>query len=262
MSKSLLKSAIDALMPKGSIWTPKSGGFFEALLNGIADSFEIVRLKLAELADIRNAKKTTVLDELERDYGVAFNPNLTESERRAVLDSRINATDNSGSRQELEIALQRAGFDLFVYSNSPAVDPTRFLNDFEMLAGEDNAFAGEPDAIAGVFLSDLVVNGDIITSTPIFALTAGDELSYAFEISAIAEIEKLNEQAYEYFLPTDKKKWPFMFFIGGNAIFAADSSLVAIESVDIDDSKRLELREIILKYKPTFTWGMLKVNFI
>lgn len=262
MSKSLLKSALDALMPKGSIWTPKSGGFFEELLNGIADSFETVRLKLAELADIRNAKKTTVLDELERDYGVAFNPNLTESERRAALDSRINAIDNTGSRQELEIALQRAGFDLFVYSNSPAVDPTRFLDNYEMLAGEDNAFAGEPDAVAGVFLADLVVNGDIIFSLPVFALVAGDEFSFAGETDAIAEIEQINEQLYEYFVPSNSTAWPFVFFIGGAATFAADGSLVTLQTVNIDDIRRIELREIILKYKPTFTWGMLKVNYI
>lgn len=262
MSKSLLKSAIDAVMPKGSIWTPKIGGFFEALLTALAESLEVVRLKLAGLADIRNAKLTPVLDELERDYGIAFNPNLTEAERRAALDSRINATDNTGSREELEKALQRADFDLFVYSNSPAVDPTRFLTDFEMMAGEDNAFAGEPDAVAGVFLADLVVNGDIIFSIPIFALVAGDEFSFAGEDDAIAEIQQLSEQAYEYFLPTDPNAWPFIFFVGGSAIFAGDGSLVSIESVNISDDRRIELREIILKYHPTFTWGMLKVNFI
>lgn len=262
MSKSLLKSAIDAVMPKGSIWTPKINGFFECLLIGLAESLEVVRLKLSELANIRNAKLTTVLDELERDYGVAFNPNLTEAERRNALDSRINATDNTGSRQELEKALQRAGFDLFVYSNSPAVDPTKFLDNYEMMAGEDNAFAGEPDAIAGVFLADLVVNGDIIFSTPVFALTAGDEFSFAGELTAIAEVEQLAEQKYEYFLPSNPTAWPFIFFVGGTATFAGDGSLLVLESVNIDDNRRIELREIILKYKPTFTWGMLKVNFI
>lgn len=262
MSKSLLKSAIDALMPKGSIWTPKAGGNFEALLNGLADSLETVRLKLAELANIRNAKLTTVLNELERDHGVAFDPNLTEAERRAALFSRINAIDNTGSRQELETALQLAGFNLFVYSNSPAIDPSRLLDDYEMLAGEDNAFAGEPDAVAGVFLAELVVNGDIVISTSIFSLTAGDEFSFAGEISAVAEIESLSEQNYEYFLPSDPITWPFIFFVGGAAIFAGDGSIISIESVDIDDGRRLAIREIILKYKPAFTWGMLKINFI
>lgn len=262
MSNSLLKSALDALMPNGSVWAPKIGGFFESLLNGLADSFETIRLKLAELAYIRNAKKTTVLDELERDYGVSFNPNLTEAERRAALDSRINATDNTGSREELEKALQRAGFNLFVYSNSPAVDPTRFLTEFEMMAGEDNAFAGEPDAVSGAFLAELVVNGDIIISTPVFALTAGDELSFAGETDAIAEIENLSDQAYEYLLPSNPLAWPFIFFVGGDAVFTTNGSLLSIASVNINDDRRVELREIILKYKPEVTWGMLKINFI
>lgn len=262
MSKSVIKSTIDALLPKGSIWIPKTGGFFEGLLNGISDSFEIVRLKLAGLADIRNAKLTPLLDELERDTGVAFNPNLTEAQRRAALDSRINAIDNTGSRQELENALQRAGFDLFVYSNSPAVDPTKFLSDFEMVAGEDNAFAGEPDAVAGVFLAELVVNGDIIISQAVYALTAGDEESFAGELSAIAEVEALTEQPFQYFLPSNPLAWPFIFFVGGAAEFAVDGSIVSIEFVDIDDARRLELREIILKYKPAFTWGVLLVNFV
>lgn len=262
MSKSIIKSTIDALLPKGSIWDPKTGGFFEGLLTGISDSFETVRLKLAGLADIRNAKLTPVLDELERDYGLAFNPNLTESERRAALDSRINSIDNTGSRQELEKAIRRAGFDLFVYSNSPAVDPTRFQNDFEMLAGEDNAFAGEPGAVAGVFLAELVVNGDIIINQSIFALTAGDEDSFAGEPTSIAEIEQLEEQVYRYFLPSNPLAWPFIFFVCGAATFAPNGSLVSISFVDIDDARRLELREIILKYKPAFTWGVLQINLV
>jgi len=263
MSKSLSKSFIDAVMPKGSIWAPKTGGFFEALLNGIADSFEAIRLKLAELADIRNAKKTTVLDELERDTGVSFNPNLTEAERRAALDSRINAIDNTGSRQELEIALQKAGFDVFVYSNSPAVDPSRFLNDYLLVAGDEFSFAGEDDAFAGVFVeNELVVNGDIVFNSLAFSFVAGGEFSFAGEDDAFAAANVLIQQLFTYLLPSDPTAWPFVFFVGGAATFAPDGSLITIENVDIDDTRRIELREIILKYKPAFTWGMLKVNFI
>lgn len=262
MSKSTIKSTINALLPKGSIWVPKSGGFFDGLLDGISDSFEVVRLKLAGLAYIRNAKLTPVLDELEIDYGLAFNPNITESERRASLDSRINAIDNTGSRQELERAIQRSGFDLFVYSNSPAVDPTRFLTDFEMVAGEDNAFAGEPDAVAGVFLAELVVNGDVVINESIYELTAGDEFSFAGEPTAIAEIEQLVEQNFQYILPSNPNAWPFVFFVGGSATFADDGSIVSIDFVNIDENRRLELREIILKYKPMFTWAALQVNYI
>lgn len=261
MPKSLLKSAIDALMPKGSIWTPKIGGFFDALLNGIADSFEDVKSKLSELADIRNAKKTTLLDELERDYGIPFNPNLTEAERRAILDSRINSTVHSGSREELEQALQNAGFPLFVYSNSPAVNPNNFNNNYLLVAGNDNAFAGVSTAIAGAFKADIVVNGDIIIDSPKYSMIAGARNRFAGNQAAFAGITGFIERFYEYFLPSDPANWPFVFFVGGDAQFAMDGSIINIERVDISDDRRLELREFILKYKPAFTWGVLLVDY-
>jgi len=262
MPNSLLRKLINGVMPKGSIWTVKIGGFFDALLDALADSLETVKLKLAQLADIRNAKKTTVLDELERDYGVAFNPNLTEAQRRAALDARINAIDNTGSREELERALQRAGFPLFVYSNSPAVDPNKFNINYLMVSGGFNAYAGVSTAIAGAFKADIVVNGDIIITKPSYAMVAGGENAYAGVSTAIAGVTGLLEEIYEYFLPNNTDNWPFIFFVGGNAEFAVDGSLVSIARVNISDDRRTELREIILKYKPTFTWGVLLVDYI
>lgn len=262
MFNNLLRKLINGVLPKGSIWTVKIGGFFDALLDALADSLTTVKLKLAELADIRNAKKTTLLDELERDYGIAFNPNLTEEERRAALDARINAIDNTGSREELERALQRAGFPLFVYSNSPAVDPSKFNTNYLMVSGGFNAFAGVSTALAGAFKSDIVVNGDIIVDIPEYSMVAGGDNAFAGVSTAVAGITGLIEQIYEYFLPNDPDNWPFLFFVGGTAEFAMDGSLVSIERINISDDRRLELREIILKYKPSFTWGVLLVDYI
>lgn len=262
MPNNLLRKLISGVMPKGSVWSVKTGGFFDALLDALADSLETVKLKLSELADIRNAKKTTVLDELERDYGISFNPNLTEDERRAALDSRINGIDNTGSRLELEMALQRAGFPLFVYSNSPAVDPNRFTSDWEMTAGDENAFAGDENAIAGVFLAELVVNGDIVLDRIIYTLNAGDEILFSGDENAIARVESTTQRIYEYFILDNTDSWPFFFFVGGPAVFAVDGSIISIEFVDIDDQRRLELKEIILKYKPMLSWGIIQVNFV
>jgi hypothetical protein len=302
MPNNLLRKLINGVMPKGSIWTVKIGGFFDALLDGLADSLKTVKLKLAELADIRNAKKTTLLDELERDYGIAFNPSLTEAERRAALDSRINAIDNTGSREELERALQRAGFPVFVYSNSPAVDPNNFhkldtylmtagdgkhfagvstamaglfkdnllnindfyltnrLNNYLMVAGNNNAYAGVSTAIAGLFTADIVVNGDIVLELPTYSMVAGGPNRFAGVSGAFAGITGSIETLYEYFLPNNPEHWPFIFFVGGEAQFRADGSIISIERVNINDDRRLELREIVLKYKPTFTWAVLFVN--
>lgn len=262
MPKSLMKSMIDALLPKGSIWIPKVNGFFEKVLFGLADSFDVVRLKLTGLAYIRNAKLTPVLDDLEKDYGLPFNSNLTKSERRAALDSRINAVDNTGSRQELGAALQRAGFPVFVYSNSPAIDPSRLQDEYITIAGGEAAFAGEPSAVAGAFLAELVVNGNILVVTDVFLLVSGGTTAFAGEPEAIAEIESVIEADYLYTIPSNPDLWPFIFFVGGDADFAVDGSIIRIGSVDIDINRREEFLEIILKYKPVFTWGLLKINFI
>lgn len=262
MPKPLIKSFIDAVLPKGSIWVPKVTGFFEGLLLGVADSFDGIHARLSTLADIRNPQKTTLLDELEIDYGVKFNPALTEQQRRDFLSAFIGSGDNTGSRQELENAIRAAGFDLFVYSNSPAVNPNLFANNFDMTAGDDNAFAGEPDAVAGVFGSDFVVNGDIVIEQPIYLMTAGEDGAFAGEPDAVAEIEDFIETFYQYSLPGNPDSWPFIFFVGGPATFDLDGSILSIEFVEIDDSMRLQLREIILKYKPLITWGLLQVNYV
>ena len=174
----------------------------------------------------------------------------------------MNAIDNTGSREELERALQRAGFFLFVYSNSPTVDPNSFNQNHLMVAGGGNAYADVSTAIAGAFKADVVVNGNIIVSSPEYSMVAGGGNAYADVSTAIAGITDVFEHFYEYFLPNNVNNWPFVFFVGGLAEFANDGSLVSIERVNISNDRRLELREIILKYKPTFTWGVLLIDYI
>ena len=93
-------------------------------------------------------------------------------------------------------------------------------------------------------------------------MVAGGSNAFAGVSTAIAGITGLIEQIYEYFIPNDEEAWPFLFFIGGSASFAQDGSLVSIDRVNIDDNRRIELREIILKYKPEFTWGVLLVDYV
>jgi hypothetical protein len=178
------------------------------------------------------------------------------------LDSRINAQNNTGSRQELEEALQRAGFPVFVYSNSPAVDPKNFQSDYIMVAGGANAYAGLDNAIAGAFKAELVVNGDVIVTVSVQTMYAGAELAFAGGNFAFAGISGVDEIEYEYYISNDAKSWPFYFFVGGSAQYATDGSIVSIDYVDIDDERRLEFREIILRYKPLSTWGLLQVNYV
>lgn len=232
--------SIFAYLPKGAFWTPKRGGFFERFLYGLMDAFELVRLVLSDLAHIRDAKLTQQLDDLELDYGISKNPELTIEERRAVLFSRINAINNTGSAQEMQAALRLAGFDVFVYSNSPAVDPAGILN----------------------FGSKLLVNGDVYFREENYLMRAGQSVGFAGNSNARAGRFISSSMLYEYVLPANSDAWPFVFFVGGNATFGGSGEIVSLDFATVPESQRLQFEEIVLKYKPTFTWAGLKINYL
>lgn len=225
--------------PKGAVWAPKRGGYFEGLLLGIMDAFDACRTVLTDLAYIRNAQLTQQLADLELDYGIGYNSALTESERRAILESRINAINNKGSAQEMQFALDVAGFDVTVYSNDPAVDPALFQT---------------PE-------SQLLVNGPVYRSRAVYLMTAG--ASNAMAGKTTAKAGKFNEASalYEYVLPTNPDLWPFVFFVGGDATFDGNGALTSLDFADVPFNRQLEFQNIILKYKPMFTWSLVNVNY-
>ena len=223
----MLKRALDAVWPRGSAWAQKAGGGMEGLLLGISDSLDTVHDKLATLANIRNATRTEQLDELEIDFGISPDGTLTDDVRRARLDARINADHTAGTRDRLEREIQAAGFDLFVYANSPATNPLQFTSIYRTVAGGSKAVAGNPSAVAGVFGSDLLVNGDAI----------------------------------EYVLPVDPAAWPFIFFVGGVATHSGSGELTSIAIADVPGARRAELEETVLRLKGTYTWAVMVIHY-
>lgn len=169
---------------------PNAGAFdlieqedLDRLLDGMDLNAETVVDFLATLADLRDPDLTPILEDLEREYGFLFNPNLTEDERRAQLAALVYASTINGSKDDLEGALTRAGFNVKVYQNDPPVDPANFFGDeYLMEAGGVAAYAGEPSAVAGLG------GGDIL----------------------------LSARNDPYILPDDPNRWPYVFFIAGD----------------------------------------------
>lgn len=253
----LMRSAIDAVMPEGSAWRVKLEGFFDGLLLGLADALEDVRATLQDLANIRDPKKTILLDELERDYGVLKRESLSEADRRQSLNARANQPKGDGSDDDLQLALLDAGFaNLLVHQNNPAVDPGQFSVIYGMTAGNNFAVAGNKNAVASKFFAKVLVNG-------------AEELVGGFS------------------LPTDPAAWPLIFFVGGAATRASASESVifcggveaicgspdavcgASETVQgpitdivietVPANRKEELDEIILRIKPMHSWCVLAV---
>ena len=261
MSDPLMKKAFDAVWPRGSAWTQKIGGGMEGLLLGVSDSLELVRAKLATLAAIRNPELTEQLDELEIDFGITPDPTLTDAARRSRLSTRINVEQTAGTRDRMERELQTAGFGLLVHANNPAVNPLQFASSFLMVAGGVAAFAGEPTAVAEVFLADLLVNGDFIRTVAIWRTVAGGGDAFAGELGAVAEQTGSVDLAFEYNVPTDPDDWPLVFFVGGPAIRDGSGALISIEIAQVPALRQAELEQTVLRLKPLHSWAVMMVEY-
>ena len=218
MSADLMRAMIDAALPSGSIWRPAPDGDLDKLLDGTAENLETVRLFLAGIKDVRNPALTDYLDDLEREFGVLTNLSLTEAQRREQLHPLVYGRGGGGTIDDMQTALDNAGFNVTVYANDPAVDPSPFLNDnFQMVAGGGNAFAGNAGAFAARIGGELLVNGDIFKMSRIFTSVAGT--LYAGAGHGAGEYVDLLRSKVEYPVPADPADWPLVFFVGGAATF-------------------------------------------
>ena len=122
------RDTLNALLPKGAAWEVKQDGDFDNYLEGKAESIQTIYEYLLSLSELRDPQKTTLLSDLEKEFGLSGGAALTESERRDLLSAKKYERDRSGGADDLQDALHRAGFtDLYVYRNDPIVDPASLL---------------------------------------------------------------------------------------------------------------------------------------
>jgi len=259
-----MKQFVDLIYPRGPVHEPKDGGFMDSFRQGIADNIDTIRTDVQNTAFIRNPDKTPIFGDLEREYGIAENNNLSLAERVEILKSSRYKKATTGNDDDLQSILDTSGFALNVYNNSPngpAVDPAIFLDqNFVMQAGDlTNDFAGQDDAYAGRIGGELLVNGDTFDQRPNF-FGAGEV--WSGNDNAVAGFHtKLIQTLIEYDIPTDPGDFPLVFFVGGAATFAGDGSLLTIEQGLVSSPQEMQLKKIILKFKPLFTWCGLIVTF-
>ena len=265
MSKALMRAAINSLFPDGVLWRPEPGKEFDELLDAFAGSSNVIRSFLNNLADVRNPFKTPLLEDLEREYGILTDLRLTEETRRLQLASIIYASEGTGADDDLQQVLNDAGFDVFVYQNSPdgpAVDPAIFLDQaFIMVAGGGNAYAGRADAFAGRIGGELLVNGEFFTTLPDYEVVAGNLYAGAGGVAGF--FNDVITTKKEYLIPVDPDVWPGVFFVGGPATFdGGTGEILTIETADIPNEREQLFKRLILRKKGLYTWGALVVTYV
>jgi hypothetical protein len=263
------RDVINALLPDGSAWTPAPNSDYNKLLNGIGDNSDAVKNDLSKLSDLRNPWKTTMLSDLEKEFGVVPSAVATESERRERLAIVMFNRGRLPTYEFLEAKLQAAGFDVYVHVNSPAVDPAIFLDEaFQMTAGDilpggNDAQAGEPEAYAGRIGGELLVNGEFYEQQPNYTVLAGEVDAQAGESEAFAgQFDSIRLTEVPYIIPADAGYWPQIFFLGGPATRNVDGELTEIEIAEVPIQRRLEFRRIILRYKTMASWAGLIVVYV
>lgn len=217
MSQLDFKSILIALLPKGKIWEPKSGGDFDLFLEAKAENIKLIYDRLAAAAYVRDPRLTTMLSDLEKEYRIIPETVLTESERRTQLVNAKYVPNGTGSAGYLQDRLQEAGFNLIVKANDPAIDP-RVLADisYRMLAGGGASFAGNQNALAGVFGGEIIVNQDFRDQEIAYESQANGASTFAGNQFAIAGyFNYIKNELIEYSLAMHYGYWPSVFFIAG-----------------------------------------------
>jgi hypothetical protein len=267
---SLSRDVINALLPEGAAWEPESGGDYDNLLNGIAANSEAVRVPLSRLRNLRNPAETSVLSDLEAEYGIIPTAGATTAERRDILAAFMFRRGELPTYDTLQDRLIAAGFtDARVHVNSPTVDPATFILQAFMMTCEDllpggnDPQCGEPEAMCASLGGELLVNGEIFTQAPNYTIQCDETLAECGEPLATAgEFDGVTLTPIEYEIPVVAGYWPLIFFVGGDATRdPVTDAITDIDTLTVPAARRLEFRRIILKYKPMHSWAALVVAY-
>jgi len=265
MSKSIERRMIDALWPdqKGSAWYPAEGDGMDLFLQAKAENLESVKTFISSLADIRNPLKTTFLADLEKEYGFPINSLvLSEATRRQRLAGLVFQGKTTGSPDDLQRALDDSGFDLQVHVNSPAVDPDAFLDEFFVATcGTATACCGNEDAYCSTIGGEWVVTGDVINQIPGYLAACDIPEAVCGNAQAVCGyFEGYIQIPIEYETPPSNK-WPFVFFVGGDATRDGSGALLTVDQGFVPIERKAELKTLIVKIKPLHSWCALIATY-
>lgn len=238
------KTLIEELWPEDVFGGVDPSGDLSKLFEGLAEDYQDIYDVIDGLAHIRDPRLTDILSDLEREYGIVPDTSLTDAVRRQMLAHKMYRRPTTASWEHLQNALIDAGFtNLLVTPNQPVVDPA----DVSSGAGE------------------LLINGALYTSqTPAYYMAAGSDIAFAGHSRGFAGYYlSFDKTAKVYVIPTEIKAhwtWRYVFWVGGAASGWPSSPAVALANVD--SQRETQLKNLILEYKPAFTWCVLRINLI
>jgi len=227
------------MQPKGLMGIIKEGSDEDRMYDGLASDLIQCRGFLQNLENTRNPYKTDILEDLEREYGLKAEEGLSESERRQQLGALVYARKSNGDKDALEEALHKAGFtDAHVYDNSPAVNP-------------------------GGLKDEYIVNGDIYDQRVDYTWTCTTyaDQAHCTTYADQAHCGTIQDVFTEVIYADPTVNTNMVFFIAKDVTRDGTGAITGLTKLNIPINLRLAFRRIVLRLKPTGTWGALAVNW-
>jgi hypothetical protein len=199
-TRTVMRAFLDAVAPPGQLFHPKPGGDEDNFIAGISDCLQYVFDFLTGMK-IRDPYSTGYLDELEREYGITPNIQLTTAQRIATLAMVKFKRNVPSSITTLQNALDRAGlgsggYGLTVYANDPPANPGFFsTRTWQTMCGSATGYCGYNLGGPCLAFSGMatgggvwIANGDSWANTPDFLVYSGSPISYCGYVPAGAYV--------------------------------------------------------------------------
>lgn len=221
------------LYPTGRAFKMPKDSVFERLHNALAisenqayqDAVSTLNSSLPDNDDF-DADDATAW---ERRLGLITSEGVLLSDRKLAISRKLSFPGNSNARSHylyLERNLQAAGFDVYVYENRFPVYP----DTYETMAPDELDVSGLSDFQHGDFQH-------------------GDQQHGSYWDNIVAN--NIDEDVDKYFDIGENLR--STFFIGGATVGTFAS---------VDENRKNEFRQLILRLKPTQTIAFLFINYI
>lgn len=267
-------NSIRHLLPNGRAWRLTVDSQLRRYVEGLSGAFDSAKDGVDGTYGQLSPRMTDSLSDWELQFGLT-DASLSETQRRARIDAAWKATGGQ-SPAYIQSVLRDNGFDVYVYEwwvpgseAPPGVSaaatprsPLAYLRreytkvTIGVEAGEANAQAGEPFALAGNTLDPRgrpLVN-KILQTRPNYVVPAGDTFAEAGEPTMLAgNYDGFRDEYFNYVVPTNPAYWPYFVYIAGETIDNV---------AQIPATRRDEFEALCLKICPAHLWVGVIVEYI
>jgi hypothetical protein len=255
-----VKNTLNRLFGKIHLWNPIE--WFPKLLEGLSVEFGRIRDYKNNVlsATVANTNMTSdAIEDYNKKYGIPNTLGGTNAEQIARIVEKASLTGWPG-KQWLEDQIQMAGFQLYVFENSPLLTSVQQYGSGVQYSSLNQYGLTSRFTDPSTYLGELVVG-----STPesngkkILAQYGGTGVQYGSYQYGQPDPTALNPQPKPYEFTTDQGTWGYYFILSPSA-----SGPVTLEAqfLTMTDQEFDYLKNLIIELKLQRNWCILQAKAV